>query len=128
MYDVAIPAPEGAHSLATIGAALATAGIALEGGGMWGGVAHYLVEDGERARRALERAGITGVEVRDTIVVPLQADVPGELGRMMARLADAGIHLGSQYSDHDNRKVLVVDDRDAAREALRVPHAPRCCT
>jgi len=29
-----------------------------------------------------------------------------------------GIRLSAQYSDHDNRKVLVVDDPRAARAAL----------
>ena len=53
------------------------------------------------------------------LVVPLRADVPGELGRMMTVLADAGLAVTAQYSDHDNRKVIVVDDVERAREALR---------
>ncbi|MEJ1089925.1 hypothetical protein WDU99_16530 [Microbacterium sp. Mu-80] len=118
MNDIAVPVPDGASSLARIGEILGEAKISLEGGGMWGGVAHYLVADGRAAMRALVAAGFHGVEAREAVVVPLDADVPGALGRIMARLADAGIGLLAQYSDHDNRKVLVVDRPAAAREAL----------
>ncbi|UJP10138.1 hypothetical protein L2X99_17635 [Microbacterium sp. KUDC0406] len=118
MYDITVPAPEGATSLARIGAILGEAGISLEGGGMWADVAHYLVAEGDAAAHALECAGIRGVVVRRGLVVPLDADVPGALGRIMTRLADADVHLLAQYSDHGNRKVLIVDDPDAARAAL----------
>ncbi|MFE6997145.1 hypothetical protein ACFVAE_14355 [Microbacterium sp. NPDC057659] len=118
MCDITVPAPDGAASLARIGAVLGEAGVSLEGGGMWAEVAHYLVAEGDAAVRALESAGIRDVELRPTVIVPLDADVPGALGRIMTRLADAGVRLLAQYSDHDNRKVLVVDDPDAARAAL----------
>lgn len=119
MNDVRITGVQGAADLARIGGVLGAAGVGLEGGGMWGGVAHYLVEDGEAARTALAAAGWDRVEVREAAVVPLDADVPGALGRMMTRLAEAGVDLVAQYSDHDNRKVLVADDPDAIRAALR---------
>ena len=115
--DVRIAGVRGAADLAHIGGALGRAGVGLEGGGMWGSVAHYLVEDGRAAHAALAGAGWHEVEVREAAVVPLDADVPGALGILMARLADAGIELVAQYSDHDNRKVLV-GDADAIRAAL----------
>lgn len=115
MFDVSVPVPDGAPGLAALATALGKAGVGLEGGGWWAGRAHYLVEDGERAREVL--AGLD-VEVREVVVVPLEADVPGALGRLMSRLAGAGVSLLAQYSDHDNRKVLVVDDPARAREAL----------
>ncbi len=118
MNDLTVEVPDGAASLAQIGTILGDAGVSLEGGGMWAGVAHYLVADGPTAARALSDAGIGGVEVRDAVVVPLDADVPGELGRMMDRLATVGVLLVAQYSDHDNRKVFVVDDPATARTAL----------
>lgn len=118
MNDITVPAPDGVHSLARIGAILGDAGISLEGGGMWSGIAHYLVADGDAAAHALATAGVTGVEVRPAVVVPLDADVPGALAAIMTRLASAGISLRAQYSDHDNRKVLIVDDPAAARAAL----------
>ncbi|MFC4137551.1 MULTISPECIES: hypothetical protein [unclassified Microbacterium] len=76
MYDITVPAPDGAASLAGIGAILGRAGISLEGGGMWAGIAHYLVAEGDAAVQALESAGIRDVVLQPTVVVPLDADVP----------------------------------------------------
>lgn len=118
MFDIEIPAPHGAESLLGIGRTLGAAGVGLEGGGMWSGTAHYLIADPDTAVRALEEAGLGPVHVRPVILADLDADVPGALGRMMAALVDAGITLHVQYSDHDNRKVLVVDDAAHARAAL----------
>lgn len=121
MFDVEIPAPDGATSLLRIGATLGAAGVGLEGGGMWSGVAHYLVSDGEVAAKALRDKGFRGVTVTPVAVVDLDADVPGALARMMGKLVDAGVVLHGQYSDHDNRKVLIVDDVDAAYDVLGKP-------
>jgi hypothetical protein len=118
MYDIEVAAPDGAQSLARIGQVLGQAGVGLEGGGMWAGVAHYLVEDAPLAVAALSAAGIGPVLARAVLIAELDADVPGALGRMMQRLSAAGVRLHGQYSDHQNRKVLIVDDVDAARAAL----------
>jgi hypothetical protein len=118
MFDIEISAPDGARSLAAIGRALGAVGIGLEGGGLWSGVAHYLVADGVRAAEVLRGVGLGPVSVREVLVVDLDVDAPGALGRMMQRLARAGIVLHGQYSDHDNRKVLLVDDVAVARRAL----------
>ena len=118
VHDLVVAAPDGARSLAAIGGALGAAGVGLEGGGMWAGVAHYLISDPDAARAALAAAGIPVVALRPVLLARLDADVPGALGRLMGRLADAGVRLEAQYSDHDNHKVLVVDDLDAARRAL----------
>ena len=119
MFDIEISAPHGAYSLAQLGRTLGEAGVGLEGGGMWSGEAHYLVADADRAERALTAAGIGPVISRDVVLAELDADVPGALGRMMNKLAEAGITLLGQYSDHDNRKVLIVEDAEAARTVLR---------
>lgn len=119
MNDLSIPVTDIAVDTARIGAALGAVGIGLEGGGVWAGQAHYLVDDGEAAVAALGAAGIRGAGSVPALVIPLRADVPGELGRMMTVLADAGIAVIAQYSDHENRKVIVVDDLERAREALR---------
>lgn len=118
MFDIEVAAPNGAESLVSIGRALGGAGVGLEGGGMWSGVAHYLVADRNAAVLALIDAGLGAPVVRPVVVAELDADVPGALGRMMQILVDAGVTLHIQYSDHDNRKVLVVDDVARAREAL----------
>ncbi|MDI3243425.1 hypothetical protein QK292_17885 [Arthrobacter sp. AL08] len=119
MFDIEIPAPQGADSLARIGKCLGEAGVGLEGGGMWSGVAHYLVANADKATRALTAAGLGPVVGRKVMIAQLEADVPGALGLMMNKLAKAGITLLGQYSDHDNRKVLIVEDIEAAEIALR---------
>ncbi len=57
MFDVEIHMKNQPGQLALMGATLGAAEISVEGGGMWlvdgVGVAHFLVEDGERARRVL---------------------------------------------------------------------------
>jgi hypothetical protein len=118
MYDLTIAAPHGAESLAEIGKVLGGAGVGLDGGGMWGHVAHYLVAEPQLAAEALATAAVELLGVHEVLLVPLREDVPGELGRIMSRLAEVGVRLDVQYSDHRNRKVLVVDDREAAVRAL----------
>jgi regulatory helix-turn-helix LysR family protein len=70
--------------------------------------------------RAAALLGIDAAQVTRRVqsLERLLCDVPGALGRIMTRLADAGVPLAAQYSDHDNRKVLIVDDPAAARAAL----------
>ena len=116
MKDVEVALSERPEALAELGETLGAAGVGLEGGGMWSGSAHYLVHDGDAARRALEAAGMEVVAVSDVVVVPLRADVPGQLGRIARLLADAGVRIRVQYSDHENRKVFVVDDAERAAE------------
>ncbi|MFC4223423.1 amino acid-binding protein [Lysinibacter cavernae] len=118
MKDIMIPGVDGAKSLASVAEILGDAGVGLEGGGLWSGTAHYLVADGDTAIRALVSAGIIGAEMRQVVIAELDRDAPGALGRMMAKLADAGIVLDGQYSDHNNRKVLLVNDIEAAQAAL----------
>jgi len=115
--DLSIPVDDVAGDVSRIGAVLGIAGVGLEGGGVWAGQAHYLVADGDAAVVALEAAGISATSA-PALVVPLRADVPGEMGRMMSALHDAGIRVEAQYSDHDNRKVFVVDDVERARTLL----------
>ncbi len=119
MNDLSIPVTDIAADVARNGAVLGAAGLGLEGGGVWGAHAHYLVEDGRSAVAALEAAGIGGAVSAPALIVPLRADVPGELGRMMIALASAGVQISAQYSDHHNRKVFVTADLRRAREALR---------
>ncbi len=123
MYDVAIELPGQPGSLARFGEALGAAGVSLEGGGVFTvegiGYAHFLVEDGEAARAALEQAGLGTATIRPVLIRRLKQDVPGQLGAIARALADAGVNIETQYSDHANRLVLVVEDMETAERATR---------
>ena len=121
MRDLSIALDDRPGALAQMGAALGNAGVSVEGGGAWvvgpGGTAHFLVEgDGEAAVAALAAAGIHVLAVRDVLVQKLRQDVPGQLGALCGRMAEAGVNIEVLYSDHANRLILVVDDHAAGRE------------
>jgi hypothetical protein len=121
MHDVAIELPGRPGSLARFGEILGAAGVSLEGGGVFTvngiGYAHFLVEDGEAARTALEQGGLGTATVHPVLIRRLKQEVPGQLGAIGRALADAGVNIEVQYSDHANRLILVVDDMEAAERA-----------
>lgn len=121
MQNVTVSLPNEPGALARLGETLGAAGISLEGGGAFAtghvAAANFLVADGEAARAALLGAGFADVTVRDVLVRRLRQGVPGQLGRIARRLADAGVNVEVQYSDHSNRLILVVDDPVRAAEA-----------
>jgi len=121
MYDIAIRLPGQPGSLARFGEALGAAGVSLEGGGVFTidgvGHAHFLVEDGDAARAALEQAGLGAATVRPVLIRRLKQEVPGQLGAIARALGDAGVNIEVQYSDHANRLILVVNNMDAAERA-----------
>jgi hypothetical protein len=112
--DLAILLENRPGALADMGEALGRAGISIEGGGAWvtggSGVAHFLFADGTAARQALEAAGIRVLGERDVVVQRLKQAVPGQLGQLTRRMADAGVNIEVLYSDHDHQLILVVDD------------------
>ena len=120
MKDLAIDLEDRPGALAEMGEALGRAGVSVEGGGAWvvggRGVAHFLFADGTAAREALEAAGIRVVAERDVLVQRLKQDVPGQLGLLTRRMAEAGVNIEVLYSDHDHQLILVVDDLGRGRE------------
>jgi hypothetical protein len=112
--DLTIELENRPGALAEMGEALGRAGVSVEGGGVFVvngvGVAHFLFADGAAARTALEAAGIRVVAERDVLVQRLHQGQPGQLGKVSRRMADAGVNIEVQYSDHDHQLVLVVDD------------------
>jgi hypothetical protein len=120
MKDLAIELENRPGALAEMGEALGRAGVSIEGGGAWvvdgRGVAHFLFVDGTAARTALEEAGIQVLEEREVLVQRLKQDVPGQLGLLTRRMADAGVNIEVLYSDHDHQLILVVDDLARGRE------------
>jgi len=120
MKDVSIALENRPGSLADMGETLGKAGVSIEGGGAWvvagEGAAHFLFEDGDAARTALEAAGIRVLAVRDVVVQRLKQAVPGQLGKLTRRMAEAGVNIEVLYSDHDHQLILVVDDVARGRE------------
>ena len=105
--------------LALLGETLGKNKISLEGGGVFQNgnfsIAHFLVEDAERAKGALEAVGIKVLKINEVLIQKLRQDVPGQLGMFCRRLADAGINILVQYSDHANQLIVVVDDVEKAK-------------
>lgn len=120
MKDLAIALDNRPGALAEMGEALGRAGVSIEGGGAWvvdgKGVAHFLFQDGDAARNALETAGIRVIQERDVLVQRLKQAVPGQLGLLTRRMAEAGVNIEVLYSDHDHQLILVVDDITRGRE------------
>ena len=114
MFDVAIRLENKPGELARMGETLGAAGISVEGGGGWlvdgKGYMHFLFDDGEAARTALETVGIEVLHVREVLVQKLKQEVPGQLGKIARRMSDAGVNIEVIYSDHANQLILVVDD------------------
>lgn len=119
MKDLSIALDNRPGALAEMGEALGAAGVSVEGGGVFVasgvGVAHFLVEDATAARAALEAAGIRVVGVSEVLVQKLRQDEPGQLGKIARRMAEAGVNIEVQYSDHDHNLILVVDDLERGR-------------
>ena len=114
MKDLTIELENRPGALAEMGEALGRAGVSVEGGGVFVvngvGVAHFLFADGAAARKALEAAGIRVVAEREVLVQRLHQGRPGQLGEISRRMAEAGVNIEVQYSDHDHQLILVVDD------------------
>jgi hypothetical protein len=117
--DLAIELENRPGALAEMGEALGRAEVSVEGGGAWvvdgRGVAHFLFADGGAARAALEKAGICVLAEREVVVQRLKQAVPGQLGKLARRMAEAGVNIEVVYSDHDHQLILVVDDVEKGR-------------
>lgn len=120
MMDLTIVVDDRPGALADMGEALGRAGVSVEGGGAWvvdgRGVAHFLFADGTAARQALSAAGIRVLAEREVLVQRLKQDVPGQLGILTRRMAEAGVNIEVLYSDHDHQLILVVDDLAKGRQ------------
>lgn len=119
MKDLGILLEHRPGALAEMGEALGRTGVSIEGGGVFvlggTGIAHFLFADATAARDALVSAGIHVASERDVLVQRLRQGEPGQLGKIARRMADAGVNIEVQYSDHDHNLILVVDDFERGR-------------
>ena len=122
MYDVHVIFNDTPGELARFGQLLGSKGIGLEGGGVFGVEAHFLVEDGEKARHVLLEAGFNLKAVRRPIIRKLRQERPGELGEIAAALAARRVSILTQYSDHANHLILLTDN-DKLAAAITEPWA-----
>jgi hypothetical protein len=120
--DLRVEAEDSPGQLAAIGGALGQAGVNVDGfcAAAAGdrGVVHVLVEDADGARRALEGAGYAVDATGEALVLSDVDDRPGYLGEVAGRLSAAAINIHAAYLATGTRLVLVVDDREAAEQAL----------
>jgi hypothetical protein len=121
MQDLTVNLADEPGTLANLGEVLGNAGINIEGvvGKSEGGEAHVhvLVQDAGMARETLSQAGLECGGERDVEVVSI-VDMPGELGRHLRKVADAGVNVDLVYLATSTRLVLGSNDMDALRRAL----------
>jgi hypothetical protein len=116
MHDVHVIFSDRPGELARFGRLLGRNDVGLEGGGVFGTDAHFLVEEGEKAHRVLVEAGFNVQAVRKPVIRKLKQERPGELGELAAALAAKGVSILTQYSDHANHLILLTDDDKLAAE------------
>jgi len=114
MQDIEILLENKPGTLALMGETLGKNNISLEGGGVFHNgnisIAHFLVEEADKAREVLEQVHINVLKISDVIIQKLRQDVPGQLGMFCRKMADANINILTQYSDHSNQLIVIVDD------------------
>jgi hypothetical protein len=120
MKDLEIVFENKAGQLALMGETLGKNKISLEGGGVFDNgetsIAHFLVEEAERAKEVLTAVGIRVAKINNVIIQKLRQDVPGQLGMFCRRLADGNVNIVVQYSDHSNQLIIVPDNFEKAKE------------
>lgn len=120
MQDIEILLENKPGTLALMGETLGKNKISLEGGGVFQNgevsIAHFLVEEAERAKVVLAEVGIKVLKINDVIIQKLRQDVSGQLGMFCRKFADANVNILTQYSDHSNQLIVVVDNYEEGKK------------
>jgi len=113
LRDICVHLANRPGALADFGEALGRAGVSLEGGGVFArgstGTAHFLVDRADTAGAALAEIGVPVISVSEVVMVQLDQETPGQLGKLARLMGDASVNIDVQYSDHGHNLVLVVD-------------------
>lgn len=121
MHDLTVKLENRPGTLAQLGEALGSAGINIEGVAGYAqgeqGEVHILVGDAQMAREALSEAGIECGPEREVEVVSV-VDQPGEMGRHLRKVADAGVNVDLVYIATGTRLVIGSEDAEGLRRAL----------
>lgn len=121
MYDFEFHLGNRPGALAGLGEAMGRAGVSFEGGGVFShgatAIAHFLFRDGDLAAQAAREAGIEVLAIYKPIIRRLKQGTPGQLGAISRTLAEVGVNILVQYSDHHNRLVLICDNAELAQQA-----------
>lgn len=122
--DVTVVLKDKPGQLATLGDAMGSAGVNINGlcalTGEGRGIIHLLINDQatKRAVAALTEAGLGVADQRSVLVVDIE-DKPGSLGELARELAEASVNIELMYTTFGGVKVVIAtDDLDNARAAL----------
>jgi hypothetical protein len=119
--DLTLELADQPGSLAHVGEVLGAAGINIDGicGYGTGGhdEVHILIADAKVAATALRDAGVTVGADREVEVISM-VDAPGEMGRHLQRIADAGVDLDLVYLATNTRLVLGSPNPAGLRDAV----------
>ncbi|WP_286175045.1 hypothetical protein [Cytophaga sp. FL35] len=77
-----------------------------------------MIEEAEKAKKELENAGIRVLKINDVLVQKLRQDVPGQLGAFCKEMSRANVNILTQYSDHSNRLIVVVDNHKKGKRVF----------
>lgn len=120
MKDLEILLQNKPGTLALMGETLGKHKIGIQGGGVFQNgdiaIAHFLVNEAEKAMEVLEQVQIKVLKINNVIVQKLRQGVPGQLGMFCRRLADADVNILIQYSNHSNQLIIVVDDYEKGKQ------------
>ena len=111
--------------LASLAEVLAQAGVNIEALTAFGfdgeGLIRIIVDDADRARRALDSAGVVAEEFQ--VLKAVVPNTPGEFAAIARNLADANINIDAVYTLHttpaETELAIVVDEPEGA-----LPHLP----
>ncbi len=97
--------------------------LALKGGGVFSiegkSHAHFLVTQPEKASNALATVGLKIESISKPVIRKLKQERPGELGEIVSLLARHQINILVQYSDHNNRLILITDNNILTTEVTK---------